>query len=411
MTVTDSSATGVVGTRLLRKEDPELLTGEARFVDDLDLSGALWVACVRSPHAHARIRSVDLSGALDADGVVAAYSGADLADSWGPLPCAWPVTDDMKNPAHLPIAVDKAAYVGDVVAVVLADDRYRAADAAALVEVDYEPLSAVVDLEDALADSTVIHDDLGTNSSYTWELTPDADAVEAAFSAAAHVVKERYIQQRLIPAAMEPRGVIAVPAPFGGDTTIYSATQIPHILKVMVALTLGLPEQKVRVVAPAVGGGFGSKLNVYAEEIMCTALALRHGVPVRWTEGRSEAAGSTIQGRGQIQDIELAADDDGKINAVRVKLLADMGAYLQLVTPGVPLLGAFLYHGCYDIPNYSFVCTGVFTNMTPTDAYRGAGRPEATDAIERAMDSLAAAVGVDPAEIRRRNFIAPEQFP
>ncbi|MCY3889411.1 MAG: molybdopterin-dependent oxidoreductase, partial [bacterium] len=349
------SSTAVVGSRLLRKEDPELLTGEARFVDDLDLTGALWVACVRSPHAHARINSVDLSGALAADGVVAAYSGADLADGWGPLPCAWPVTDDMKNPAHLPIAVDKANYVGDVVAVVLADDRYGAVDAAALVEVDYEPLDAVVDLEDALADSNIIHEDLGTNASYTWELTPDADAVEAAFSAADHVVSERYIQQRLIPAAMEPRGVVAVPAPFGGDITIYSATQIPHILKVMVALTLGLPEQKVRVVAPSVGGGFGSKLNVYAEEIMCTALALRHGVPVRWTEGRSEAAASTIQGRGQIQNIELAADADGRISAVRVKLVADMGAYLQLVTPGVPLLGAFLYHGCYDIPNFSFV--------------------------------------------------------
>ncbi len=405
------SSTGVVGSRLLRKEDPALLTGESQFVDDLDLPGALWVACVRSPHAHARINSVDLSAALTASGVVAAYSGADLVDVWGPLPCAWPVTDDMKNPAHLPIAVDKANYAGDVVAVVLAEDRYGAADAAALVEVDYEPLDAVVDLEGALADSTVIHEDLGTNASYTWELTPDADAVEAAFSAAAHVVKERYIQQRLIPAAMEPRGVVAVPAPFGGDITIYSATQIPHILKVMVALTLGLPEQKVRVVAPSVGGGFGSKLNVYAEEIMCTALALRHGVPVRWTEGRSEAAASTVHGRGQIQDIELAADAEGRISAVRVRLVADMGAYLQLVTPGVPLLGAFLYHGCYDIPNYSFVCTGVFTNLTPTDAYRGAGRPEATYAIERAIDSLAASVGVDPAEIRRRNFIAPELFP
>ncbi|MCY4193726.1 MAG: xanthine dehydrogenase family protein molybdopterin-binding subunit, partial [bacterium] len=405
------SSTGVVGSRLLRKEDPELLTGEARFVDDLDLTGALWAACVRSPHAHALINSVDLSAALAADGVVAAYAGADLADGWGPLPCAWPVTDDMKNPAHLPIAVDKANYAGDVVAVVLADDRYRAADAAALVEVDYEPLEAVVDLEDALADNMVIHEDLGTNSSYTWELTPDAAAVEAAFSGAAHVVSERYVQQRLIPAAMEPRGVVAVPAPFGGDITIYSATQIPHILKVMVALTLGLPEQKVRVVAPSVGGGFGSKLNVYAEEIMCTALALRHGVPVRWTEGRSEAAASTVHGRGQIQNIELAADADGRISAVRVRLVADMGAYLQLVTPGVPLLGAFMYHGCYDIAHYSFACTGVFTNLTPTDAYRGAGRPEATYAIERAMDSLAAAVGADPAEIRRRNFIAPEQFP
>ncbi len=420
MTITDSAVdtnldankdASLLGKRLLRKEDPELLTGEARFVDDLDLTGALWAACVRSPHAHARIKSVNFAEALAAEGVLAAYSGADLAESWGPLPCAWPVTEDMKNPAHLPVAVDKVNYVGDVVAVVLAKDRYLAADAAAMVDVEYEPLTAVVDLEESLSDKTVIHEDLETNASYTWELTSDADAVEAAFASATHVVKQRYIQQRLIPAAMEPRGVVAVPAPFGGDITIYSATQIPHILKVMVALTLGLPEQKVRVIAPCVGGGFGSKLNVYAEEVICTALALRHSLAVRWTESRSEAAASTVQGRGQIQDIELAADAEGRISGVRVKLLADMGAYLQLVTPGVPLLGAFLYHGCYDIPNYSFVCTGLFTNLTPTDAYRGAGRPEATYAIERAIDALAAEVGVDPAEIRRRNFIAPEQFP
>ncbi|MCY3560608.1 MAG: molybdopterin-dependent oxidoreductase, partial [bacterium] len=198
-------------------------------------------------------------------------------------------------------------------------------------------------------------------------------------------------------------------SPHAGDVTVYSSTQIPHILKVMLALTVGVPEHKVRVVAPAVGGGFGSKLNVYAEEVICCALAVARGVPVRWTEGRSEAAVATIQGRGQIQDISLAADADGKVTAVRASVLADMGAYLQLVTPGVPLLGGFLYHGCYDIPAYSFSCTGVFTNKTPTDAYRGAGRPEATYAIERAMDALAAEVGVGPDEIRRRNFI--ESFP
>lgn len=402
----------VVGTRRLRKEDPALLTGESRFVDDLKISGALWVAVVRSPHAHARIERVDLDAASAASGVVAVYSGADLKDAWAaPLPCAWPVTADMKNPAHLPLAVGKANFVGDGVAVVLATSRQAAADAAELVNVDYTPLPAVIDLEEAAADARVIHSDLGTNVSYVWELTPDAAAVDAAFKTAVHVVKRRYIQQRLIPAAMEPRGVVAVPEPFGGHLTVYSATQVPHILKVMLAITTGTPEHLVRVVAPSVGGGFGSKLNVYAEEVLCAVLAKRHGVPVRWTETRSEGAVSTIQGRGQIQEIELAADARGRVSAVRATLIGDMGAYLQLVTPGIPLLGAFLYHGVYDIPNYSFKCTSVFTNMTPTDAYRGAGRPEATYAIERAMDSLAQVVGVSPEEIRRRNYIAPEQFP
>jgi carbon-monoxide dehydrogenase large subunit len=210
---------------------------------------------------------------------------------------------------------------------------------------------------------------------------------------------------------MEARGVCVVPAPFGGDYTLYSATQVPHILRVLAALTVGVPETNLRVVAPSVGGGFGSKLNVYAEELLCLVLAKRFKRPVRWTEERTENAQATIQGRGQIQDIELAADENGKITAVRVNLVADMGAYLQLVTPGIPLLGAFLYHGVYDIPAYSFTCTGVFTTMTPTDAYRGAGRPEATYALERAVDSLAAKLGVDPAELRRRNFIPADAFP
>jgi carbon-monoxide dehydrogenase large subunit len=279
------------------------------------------------------------------------------------------------------------------------------------VVVDYEPLEAVVTIEDAETDRIVIHESEGTNVSYVWPLVPDPDAVEAAFADAAHHVTETFVHQRLIPTAMEPRGVAAVPAPHNGDMILYSSTQIPHILKVMAAITLGLPEQKVRVIAPSVGGGFGCKLNVYAEEIICMALAQRHGVPVRWTEGRTEAAGSTIHGRAQRQTIELAADADGKLTAVRATLLADMGAYLQLVAPGVPLLGAFLYHGLYDVPVYSFTCKSVFTNLTPTDAYRGAGRPEATYAIERAMDALAVVVGVGPDEIRSRNFIPTEKFP
>ncbi|MDH3706099.1 MAG: xanthine dehydrogenase family protein molybdopterin-binding subunit, partial [Acidimicrobiia bacterium] len=416
MTVTDEPTEvfqgGVVGERRLRKEDPALLTGEAKFIDDLQLPGQLWVGCVRSPYAHARITGIDTSTALAIDGVVACYTGADLADSWAaPLPCAWPVTEDMKNPEHLPVAVGKANHLGDTVAVVVASSRYVLADAVEAVVVDYEPLEAVIDLDDALSDGTVIHTELGTNTSYVWELTPDPEGVATAFAGAEHHITETYVQQRLIPAAMEPRGVVAVPEPFGGDITIYSSTQVPHILKVMAAITLGWPEQKVRVVAPSVGGGFGSKLNVYAEEILCTALAAKHGVPVRWTETRTEASMATIHGRAQNQKIELAADADGKLLAVRATLVADMGAYLQLVTPGIPILGAFLYHGVYDVPLYSFTCTGVFTNMTPTDAYRGAGRPEATYAIERAMDSLAEAVGVGPDEIRSRNFIAPDKFP
>ncbi|MDP7541745.1 MAG: xanthine dehydrogenase family protein molybdopterin-binding subunit [Acidimicrobiales bacterium] len=403
---------GIVGESRLRREDPALLTGEAKFIDDLQIPGALWLACVRSPHAHARITAIDASAALGIDGVVAVYSGDDLADAWAaPLPCAWPVTDDMKNPAHHPVAQGKANYAGDIVAVVVAESRYAAADGLEGVVVDYEPLDAVVTIEDAESDRVVIHEDCGTNVSYEWPLVPDPDAVEAAFADAAHHVTETFVHQRLIPTAMEPRGVAAVPAPHNGNITLYSSTQIPHILKVMAAITLGLPEQKVRVIAPSVGGGFGCKLNVYAEEIICMALAQRHGVPVRWTEGRTEASGSTIQGRAQRQTIELAADVDGKLTAVRATLLADMGAYLQLVAPGVPLLGAFLYHGLYDVPVYSFTCKSVFTNLTPTDAYRGAGRPEATYAIERAMDALAVAVGVGPDEIRSRNFIPTEKFP
>jgi aerobic carbon-monoxide dehydrogenase large subunit len=404
--------TAVIGTRYSRREDAPILTGEARDVDDLAVPGALHLALVRSPHAHARVTSVDSAGAAAMPGVVAVYTGADLVGDWaGPMPCAWPVVEDMKSPAHFPITSDKARYVGDAVAVVVARSAVAAKDAAEAVVVDYDVLPAVVDLEDSLSDRVVINEDLGTNLAYTWELKPDEAKVDEAFANAAHVVKERYVQQRLIPSAMEPRGVLVVPAPFGGDYTVYSATQIPHILKVMLALGLGISETKIRVIAPAVGGGFGSKLNVYAEEVLCLALAKRLKKPVRWTEERSENAQATIHGRGQIQDIELAADADGKVTAVRVNLLADMGAYMQLVTPGIPLLGAFLYHGVYDVPAYSFTCRSVFTTMTPTDAYRGAGRPEATYAIERAMDALARTVGVDPAELRRRNFIPTEAFP
>ncbi len=401
-----------IGTRMLRREDPALLTGEARFTDDLDLPGALHMAILRSPFAHARITSIDASAAKDLPGVVEVFTGADLADLWAtPMPCAWPVTEDMKNPAHYPLASDTVHYVGDGVAVVLARSDSQARDALDVIEVDYDPLDVVIDLEEAHADRVLVHGDLGTNHCYRWELHLDDEAVDRAFAEAAHTVKERYVQQRLLPMSMEPRACAAVPQPFGGDITLYSSTQIPHILKIMTAITLGIPEQQLRVISPSVGGGFGGKLNVYADELLVTALARKLNVPVRWVEERTENTMGTIHGRGQIQDIELAADADGKVTAVRVDLVADMGAYLQLITPGIPLLGAFLYCGVYDVPAFSFGCTGVFTNATPTDAYRGAGRPEATYAIERAMDSLAREVGVDPAELRNRNFIPSDAFP
>ena len=289
MTVTDDRPTAVLGSRQLRKEDPALLTGEAKYANDLNIPGALHLVLVRSPYAHAKIKKVDLSAAKAAPGVVAVYDGPSAASLWAaPMPSAWPVTPDMKNPPHFPIASGKVNYVGDAVACVIATSETAARDAAELVDVDYEPLQAVVDLEDALSDKVVIHADAGTNKCYTWDLKIEGTPgqVDEAFKNAAYTVSERYIQQRLIPAAMEPRAVVSVPQPFGGDVTLYSATQIPHILKVMAALTLGIPEHQLRVVAPAVGGGFGSKLDVYAEELLCIALSRQHGAPVRWNETR-----------------------------------------------------------------------------------------------------------------------------
>ncbi len=404
-----SEPTTYVGTAVRRKEDPELVTGQARYADDLTVPGMVWMSVVRSPYAHARIKSVDLAAARKVPGVVAAFSGADLAADWaGSLPCAWPVTEEIKMPPHYPLAFDKARHVGDGVAVVAAESRAIAKDAAELIEVDYEPLEAVTDVERARApDAPLVHDDLETNECYVWKL--DAGEVESTFAVAPVRIKRRYRQQRLIPSAMETRGALAQELPGTGELTLWSSTQIPHILRLTLAGVVGVPEARLRVIAPDVGGGFGSKLDVYAEEALCLALARRLHRPIKWIEERSEAFGATIHGRDVVQEIELAATQDGTITGVRVRLVSAMGAYLQLVTPGVPLLGAWVYAGCYDIPAYSFECTGVFTHTTPTDAYRGAGRPEATYAIERAIDALASELGMDPVELRRRNFIT--EFP
>nr|BFD81076.1 molybdopterin-dependent oxidoreductase [Streptomyces sp. Xyl84] len=400
-----------VGRARLRKEDARLITGQTTWTDNISVTGLLHLAFLRSPMAHARIARVDVSAALERPGVVAAFTGRDLAGGLGSLPCAWPVTEDMVLPDHPPLALDEVRHAGDPVAVVVARDRYAAADALEAVEVDYEPLPPVLDLEAALAEGApLVHAGEGTNRAYDWTLRAGED-FESVRERADVVLARRYRQQRLIPNAMEPRAVVVTPLAATGEYTVYSATQIPHILRIMLSVVTGVPEHKLRVVAPDVGGGFGSKLQVYGEEAVALAVARELGRPVKWTESRSEGYLATHHGRGMIQDIELAATREGRLLGLKVRLLADMGAYLMLVTPGIPILGAFMYPAIYKVGSYAFDCTGVFTTRTPTDAYRGAGRPEATYAIERAMDELAAEVGLDPVEVRRRNWIRHEEFP
>ncbi len=400
-----------VGGGVPRKEDPALVTGRANWTDNIKLPGMLHMAVLRSPFAHAKVTNLDVSAALEQPGVVAAFTAEDLAGDWAAaMPCAWPVTEDIKMPDHWPLAKGEVNYMGDAVAVVIADGRYTAQDALEFIEVDYEPLDVVLDMEEAIKEgAALVHEDLETNTSYVWPL--EVGDVEGAFEQADVVIKERYIQPRLIPNAIEPRAVVASPEPTSDGITLYTATQVPHIVRLMLSAVTGIPDQRVRVVAPDVGGGFGSKLNFYAEEILTTNIAKRLGTPIKWVEDRSENYMATIHGRDQIQDIELAATSDGRILGMRTNLLADMGAYMQLVTPGIPILGAFMYCGVYQFEAYSFTCTGVFTNKTPTDAYRGAGRPEAAYAIERIVDSLARRLDMDPAEVRRKNFYEPFDEP
>lgn len=394
-----------VGQAVPRKEDAEFLTGQAQYTDDITVPGMLWMAVVRSPYAHARIKAVDVSKALSMDGVVAAFSGQDF--EWaGPLLMAWPVTEDINNPLHFPLAKDKARYQGDGVAVVVAESRGVAADAAEAVEVDYEPLSAAVDMEAALAaGAPLVHDEFGTNRCYTWKLT-NGD-VDKVFAESPVVVKQRNVIRPLIANAMEPRSIVVQPTPATGQLTMWSSTQIPHVLRTGMAIATGVPESKLRVIAPRVGGGFGSKLQVYAEEALALELARRLGRPIKWTETRTEGYLATHHGRDQIQEMEIAADEDGRIRGYRARILANMGAYLMIIAPGTPVLGAFLFCGCYGGEAYQTEFTGVFTNTTPVDAYRGAGRPESAYAIEHAIDALARSVGKDPVEIRRMNFVPP----
>src|SRR5690242_17747730 len=397
---------GELGKARLRKEDERLITGQTNWTDNITLPGMLHIAFLRSPYAHARITAVDVSAARNEPGVIAAYSGADFAAEQGSLPCAWPVTPDIVIPAHPPMAVDEVRYVGEAVACVVARDRYASADALAAIELDYEQLPPVLDMRAALDDASPKVHEAG-NKSFDF-VFPQGD-LDAAFRDAPVVIERTYRQQRLIPSAMEPRAVVC--SVVGGEFTLWSSTQIPHVLRVMLALITGIPEQNIRVIAPDVGGGFGSKLQVTAEEVLAVLIARKLGRPVKWTESRSEGNMTVHHGRDQWQRLRLAADSDGRIRGFDVDLLADMGAYLMLVTPGVPILGAFMFPAIYKMDAYRFRCVGVFTTKMPTDAYRGAGRPEATFAIERMVDELAAELGMDPLAVRERNWIKHEEFP
>ena len=407
----------LVGQRVKRREDPRLIQGRGTYVDDVKIVGMQHLAFKRSDIAHGRIRSIDTSDAEAMEGVEAVFTGAQIAAFLAPMPIGTP----FPSPAHHAVAVDTVRFVGDPVAVVVANDRYVARDAADAIVVEYEPLPAVVDPEQAMAgQSAVLHADFPNNVA----LGPlpsgtgvgrrgavDDTAVDAAFEAAEVVIAQRMVNQRLAPNSIEARGVVAHYEPGREALTIWSSTQNPHILRTFVARMLGLGEDRVRAIAPEVGGGFGAKINIYGEEYVAAALSKRLGVPIKWIEDRSEAFLATVHGRDLIAYVELAATRDGKVLGLRMRIIADIGAYNMLLTAGVPTNSMTMANATYVFPAIRATLTEVFTNKTPTDAYRGAGRPEAAYFVERAMDMLARELEMDPAELRRKNFIQPDQFP
>jgi carbon-monoxide dehydrogenase large subunit len=401
-------ATKYVGQRVKRTEDPRLIKGLAHYVDDIRLPDTLHVCFVRSIYPHARINSIDTSAALEAPGVVAVYTGKDIAGKLGPVPCA-SALPDLKVPDFRPLAGDKVLFVGHPIAAVVATDPYAARDAVDLVMVDYEDLPAVVDVEEAAKGGTVIHENFADNIAY--KMTAGEGDIDASLGASDRVVKQRILHSRLAPIAMEPRGVLARYFPGEEELTVWSSTQIPHLLRTQLALMIGIPENKLRVITPEVGGGFGSKLNVYGEEALLGWISMQLGKPVKWIETRRENMQATIHGRGQVGYIEIGFKNDGAITGLRYNVFADLGAYHQLLTPAIPTLTGLMLSGAYKIPAIQINITACFTNKMATDAYRGAGRPEATYVVERAMDLVAAELGIDAAEVRRRNFPGANEFP
>ena len=397
-----------IGAPIKRRDDPRLIQGLAHYVDDFNPPGTLHMACARSPYGKANIRSVDVSKAAAADGVVAVYTHEETKGI-GPVPVG-AVLPDAKVPVQ-PILADKQVlFAGEPVVAVIAETRYGALDAAALVEIDYEPLDAVVDLEAAIEPgSTKVHDDYESNEAFKWGLA--GGDVEAGMKEADVIVKEKMTNVRVAPLALEPRGVLAHYLPGEDKMTLWTSTQVPHKVRTLVAGQIGMPENRMRVIAPEVGGGFGSKLNIYREEALAAFVTRELGVPIKWVESRSENFLTTIHGRGQVGEIEMGLKRDGTITAFRYNVLADCGAYYQLLTLAIFTLTGLMLPGPYKIDNIEMNATGVFTNKVATDAYRGAGRPEATYILERMMDIAAVELGMDPVELRRKNFPDKSEFP
>ena len=398
--------TRIFGSGIRRREDPRLITGGATYTDDVALPGTVHAAILRSPHAHARINGIDTSAAAAAAGVLAVYTGADTEGALNPIPCAWiPPESDVKAVAHPAIAKDVVRYQGDAVAVVVAETRYQAEDALELIDVDYSPLPSVTNPAAAMeAGAPQLHEDAPNNQAFHWVAT--GGDPDAAFANADVIVSDTILQQRLIPNAMEPRSALVSWLRSMGELTIWSTSQNPHICRFLGSLVTGIPEHKIRVISTEVGGGFGSKIPMYADEMITAFCAMKLNRPVKWTETRSENFQATIHGRDHIEQVEMAATSDGKITGIRSVVHAGMGAYLSTAAPGVPtILHGLMYSGPYSIEGTRADIYGVFTNATPVDAYRGAGRPEATFLIERLIDLLAAELGTDPVELRRKNLI------
>jgi aerobic carbon-monoxide dehydrogenase large subunit len=408
--VADTPNAPYVGRAMKRVEDPRLVKGEATYTDDLRLPGLLHAAILRSPYAHARIARIDTAAAKAIPGVVAVLTGADVNDSCGVVPCGAAIPD-LKSPKHTVLAGDRVYFVGHPVAVAIAADPYVARDAIDTIDVDYDPLPVVTNPEEAIKPgSPLTHPDLGSNIAYTHAVSGGSD-IDDAFRRADRIIKHRLYHQRLTPMPIEPRAVVASYSRGDATLTVWSATQVPHYLRTLLPGMIGVPENKLRIVAPEVGGGFGAKLNVYAEEALCGHLAMRLNAPVKWTESRRENAAATIHGRDQIGEYEVAVKNDGTILGLRSKTIADLGSYLQLLTPAVPTLTGLVLTGCYKIPAIKIELIGVYTHKMATDAYRGAGRPEATYLIERLMDVVARELGIDRIAIRQKHFPAPSEFP
>ena len=400
----------MIGASIKRREDPELVTGSGRFVDDLPQNAVLHLHVVRSSEPHARILAIDTIRAKEADGVVAIFTGKELREEFqAPLPVTVTFVPEKAYPEQYPIATDKVHYVGEPVALVVALSRAAAQDAAERIEVRYQALPAVTDVEKAIQkDAPVIHESLGSNLSY--DVKRAGGDIEAAFKEAEVTISQRLQQQRLIPVAIETRGVVADYKPFANSLTLWSSTQIPHFVKVWLAVILGIPESQVRVIAPDVGGGFGSKIRVFPEEVLTALASRRLGRPVKWIEDREENMRATHHGRSQIWDVEIAAKRDGTVLGLRLTQWLDLGAYCSQFGTFMSL-GLLVAPGPYRLAAIDGRLVGVFTNRTPTDAYRGAGRPEATYVIERVMDLVAQETGMDPADVRRRNLVTGAEQP